>query len=64
MRTLIDVMEVRRETQQKIKSDTIRQGLKVERFACDNPNADERNLLFSLISFKFVPCEVQRLTLA
>ena len=36
----------------------------VELFACDNPNADERNLLFSLISIKFVPCEVQRLTLA
>ena len=57
-------MEVRRETQQKNKSDTIRQGLNVERFACDSPNADERNLLFSLISIKFVPCEVQRLTLA
>ena len=57
-------MEVRGETQQKNKSDTIRQGLNVERFACDNPNADERNLLFSLISIKFVPCEGQRLTLA
>ena len=37
-------MEVRRETQQKNKSDAIRQGLNVELFACDNPNADERNL--------------------
>ena len=42
----------------------MRPGLNVKLFACDNPNADERNLLFSLISIKFLPCEVQRLNLA